>query len=321
MKHHVLVGALSGLLFAMPMQSMADEPIELHTTSGSIKGSLLLPHGTQQVPVALIIAGSGPTDRNGNNPMAKNDSLKMLARALAEGGIASVRYDKRGVGESAGALTNEADVVFTDIVKDAAGWISKLADDTRFSRVIVIGHSEGSTIGMLAARQSSASAYVSIAGPSMKAAAGLRSQLKGRLPPALTAHNEAILVSLERGETVTDIPAPLMTLYRPSVQPYLIDWFKIDPAQEIKKLRVPCLILQGDTDIQIPVSAAQTLHAANPDALLAIIEGMNHILKSVPNEQAMQIASYSDPSLPLTPALSATLLQFIASHNPQAAKR
>jgi pimeloyl-ACP methyl ester carboxylesterase len=312
MSHAILVFVSTCILMSAA-EAALDQPITLSTPSGDLHGSLRLPIGDKPHTVALIIAGSGPTDRNGNNPMAKNDSLKMLAEALANGGIASVRYDKRGIGASAASLTDESNLVFRDLVADAKAWLSLLAVDSRFSDVVVIGHSEGATIGLLAAQHSAVRAYVSIAGPAKSASKGLRSQLEGKLPPNLVDKNEQILVALEGGMTVQDVPPALLALYRPSVQPYLIDWFKVVPTDEIERLRLPSLVIQGDTDIQVPVAASQALHHANPKAELLVVEGMNHVLKLIPNDPAKQLASYRDASLPIAPVLSDSVVRFIHS--------
>ncbi|HMN46853.1 MAG TPA: alpha/beta fold hydrolase [Povalibacter sp.] len=306
-----LVPAFVLLSFAASTQAAVEQLIAVSTPTGELHGSLMLPDAGKSQTVALIIAGSGPTDRDGNNPMTRNDSLKLLATALAQDGIATVRYDKRGVGASAAALTDESKLVFHDLVADAQAWVKLLLGDPRFPNVVIIGHSEGATIGLLVARAGEARAYVSIAGPAQSAPQILRSQLRGRLPPELAQTNEKILTTLESGQSVQDVPPALMTLYRPSVQPYLIDWFRIVPTEAIRDLRVPCLLVQGDTDIQLPVQAAQSLHAANPATELVIVEGMNHVLKLVPNEQSKQLASYRDPSLPLAPALSVSIVRFI----------
>jgi pimeloyl-ACP methyl ester carboxylesterase len=160
-----------------------DQPVSLSTANGTLAGSLLLPLGKEKPPVLLIIAGSGPVDREGNVPTANatTNSLKFLARALAQAGFASVRYDKRGIAASAAAATNEAELRFDTYVSDAAAWITQLERDARFSSVGVIGHSEGSLIGMLAARQAGAAAFVSIAGLATGAAETIRTQLKNRL--------------------------------------------------------------------------------------------------------------------------------------------
>jgi pimeloyl-ACP methyl ester carboxylesterase len=268
-----------------------------------------------KAPVVLMIAGSGPTDRDGNSPVAagKNDSLKRLAASLSEHGIASVRYDKRGVAASQAAARSESDLRFEDYIQDAVSWISKLADDSRFTGVAVLGHSEGSLIGLLASQRSRVLAFVSVAGPAERASLLLHRQLEARLPPELATRNEEILRSLEAGRAVDDIPLPLMALYRPSVQPYLMSWFRYSPADELTKLRAPCLIVQGSTDIQVGVKDAQALRAANTSCVLKVVDGMNHVMKSVPPEMPRQIASYGDPSLPIDPELVRVLVEFLSS--------
>jgi pimeloyl-ACP methyl ester carboxylesterase len=313
------MGRLGFLLAALALTSaplMASEvAIELATHTGVISGTLTMPPGGVKAPVVLMIAGSGPTDRDGNAPVAagRNDSLKRLAAALSEHGMASVRYDKRGVAASQAAARSESDLRFEDYVQDAVSWISKLSADSRFTGVSVLGHSEGSLIGLLASQRSHVLAFVSVAGPAERASLLLRRQLKARLPPELATRNEEILRSLEAGRTVDDIPLPLMALYRPSVQPYLMSWFRYSPADELTKLRAPCLIVQGSTDIQVGVKDAQALRAANTSCVLKVVAGMNHVMKSVPPEMPKQIASYGDPSLPIDPELVRVLLEFLNS--------
>lgn len=321
MKHSALL--LSLLVATGCAAQGAEQAFDLETQTGVIKGTLALPSARGQVPVVLLIAGSGPTDRDGNAPAAagRNDSLKMTANALAELGIASLRYDKRGVAASSAAGPAEADLRFDNYVNDAALWIAKLAKDPRFQGIAVLGHSEGSMIGMLAAQRSPAQAFISVAGPAEQAPAVLRRQLEGQLPPDLAQKNEEILNALESGNTVSDIPTPLLALYRQSVQPYLISWFRYSPADEVAKLRMPCLLVQGGTDIQVGVTDAKALHAANSGCVLRVINGMNHVLKRVPPDQQKQLASYGDQSLPLDPDFVTTLASFLSSKQVQAAFR
>jgi pimeloyl-ACP methyl ester carboxylesterase len=297
-----------------------ESPVSLSSSGGSIKGSLLLPRSTGRLPVVLLISGSGPTDRDGNTPAiaGRNDSLKLLAHALADAGFASLRYDKRGIAASAGAMTREVDMRLETYVEDAADWARQLAADPRFSGVAIVGHSEGSLIGMLAARQAGAAAFVSIAGPGAAASKLLRVQLLGKLPPDLVERNEQILRALEAGRLVDDVPPALAALYRPSVQPYLVSWFRYTPAVEIGKLHAAVAIFQGDTDIQVPVSEAELLARGKPDAELQVINGMNHVLKMVPADPARQIASYGDPSLPVSPGLVESLVKFLRRSMPEA---
>lgn len=293
-------------------QSPSEVEIVLDTPTGKLTGSLLLPKASGPVPVALIVAGSGPTDRDGNSAMipGRNDSLRMLAGALAASGIASVRYDKRGIGASAAAMTSESALRFETYIDDAAAWIARLKADPRFSKVALIGHSEGALIGMSAAKQAGAAAFVSLAGAGTPLPAILRRQLAGKLPPALLAENERILSALERGEEAAQVPPALAMLYRPGVQPYLISQFRHLPAERIAALRVPVLIVQGTTDIQVGVEDARALKRASPGARLEIVEGMNHVLKLVPADGA-QLASYGDSSLPLAPALVSSVTSFL----------
>lgn len=307
----------AALISAQLHAAVTEQAVELTTPGGKLAGTLTLPHGKVRVPAALIIAGSGPTDRDGNGPGGRNDSLRLLAQALGEAGIATVRYDKRGVAASAAAGPRETGLRFDMYVDDAAAWLAQMRADPRFSKVGVIGHSEGALIGMLAATAANADAdaypyaYVSLAGVADPASAILRVQLKGKLPPALAAESERVLVALEGGKQVADVAPALQVLYRPSVQPYLISWFSKTPSAILPTLAGPVLIVQGSTDIQVGVDQARALLRAQPRATLQIVEGMNHVLKSVPAEQARQLASYTDATLPLAPGLAAAIAAFL----------
>jgi alpha-beta hydrolase superfamily lysophospholipase len=292
--------------------------VQLDTPTGSVHGTLLVPGGHGPYPAVLLIAGSGPTDRNGNTAglPGANSSLKLLAEGLAESGIASLRYDKRGLGESAPAGPSEADLRFDTYVDDAAAWVQKLRNDPRFSTVAIIGHSEGSLIGMLAAQRSETDAFVSIAGIARPAGQVLRDQLRPQLPAPLWEESERILAALEAGHTADSVPQPLYALYRPSVQPYMISWLRYTPMQEIARLSVPVLIVQGTTDIQVNAAEAEALKQADPQAELVVIDGMNHVLKAVPADPAQQRSSYSDPALPVAPQLIEHVAAFIQRHSP-----
>jgi uncharacterized protein len=304
---------------AQATTAATEQPARLATASGTLAGTLVVPPTNGKAPVVLIIAGSGPTDRDGNSPTlpGKNNTYRMLAEALAADGVASLRYDKRGIGESRAAGIRESDLRFDMYVDDAAEWISQLRADPRFSRVIVAGHSEGSLIGMLAANKAHADAFVSIAGVAHRASDVLRDQLRpqiGSMPTLLEA-SETVLRSLESG-TVVDPPPPaiqmipaLAALFRPSVQPYLISWFKYVPADQLRALTVPVLIVQGTTDIQVSVDEARALKAAKPDVELTLIEGMNHVMKRGPTDRAQNIATYGNPDLPIVSEVPKAIVQ------------
>jgi len=275
-----------------------EKPIVLETKTGKIRGTILVPEGKAAVPVVLIIAGSGPTDRNGNNSMMKNNSNKMLAEELFKNNIASVRYDKRGIAESKDAGPEEKDLRFDNYVNDVTDWIKLLKKDHRFSKIIIAGHSEGSLLGMIAANLENVNAYISIAGAGRSADKILKEQLKAQ-PQQVIDMCYSIIDSLVKGKQVNDINPALNVLFRPSVQPYMISWFKYDPQTEIKKLTIPILILQGTTDIQVSVDDAKLLSNANPKAKMVLIENMNHVLKNAEADRQKNSATYNDPNLPI----------------------
>jgi uncharacterized protein len=280
----------------------AESAIVLRTVTGNLQGTLQSVQAAP-APVVLIVAGSGPTDRDGNSGLIHSDAYKLLATALAERGIASVRYDKRGVGESAAAATSEQELRFETYIDDVAAWIRQLRADRRFSKIAVAGHSEGSLLGIVAVQRSPADALVSLEGAGRPAPAILREQLKGKVPPDLYASAEKIIARLQQGHTVPNVPGDLFVLFRPSVQPYLISWFGYDPAVEIAKVRIPVTIVQGTADVQVTMTDAQALLHADPSARFVTIDGMNHMLKYAPNHASTEalIRGYEDPALPVDP--------------------
>jgi fermentation-respiration switch protein FrsA (DUF1100 family) len=316
---HVIISAAVLAVFVTEAWGM-EQHVQLETTTGTLHGTLDLPNDTAPCPVVVIIAGSGPTDRDGNQALMKNDSLKLLGQALAAKGIAALRYDKRGIGQSAAAPRREEDLRFETYVADVVQWVTWLRRDPRFLRIGLIGHSEGSLIGMLAAKQAKVDALVSIAGAGRAAPALIGAQLDAKLAPSLKARSNQILDELAAGRTVTDVPNELAALYRPSVQPYLISWFKYDPVREIAALEVPVLIVQGTTDLQISVDDAKRLAAAKKDAKLRMIAGMNHVLKhaTLPTEQQ---AAYTDPSLPIKAQAVEEIASFFTTEFASAAER
>lgn len=294
-------------------EKAADENIvEAPAAGGKMKAVLEMPEGEGPFPAAVIIAGSGPTDHNGNSPAGgTNNSLKMLAEGLAAEGIASVRYDKRGIGMNTALGGSEADIRFGDFIADASVWTEYLERDGRFTETAVIGHSEGALIGMAAAQQAGAGRYVSIAGAGRPIDEILLEQLKPQLPADLLKESEAIISALKQGEEVGKVSAELQSIFRPSIQPYLASWMALDPQQEIRRLDVPALIIAGTRDIQVPAADAEALQAAQPEAELLVVEGMNHVLKMAPADTQGNMAVYSDPDLPLAKGLIEGIAQFI----------
>lgn len=294
--------------FANADTSFIETNISLETKTGKLFGTVTTPKKFSKIPVALIIAGSGPTDRDGNNPYAKTANLQKLAYALVENNIASLRFDKRGIGESKNAAKSEADLRFDDYVNDVRDWIKLLRKDNRFSKIIIIGHSEGSLIGMIAAND--ADEYISISGAGQSADKILREQLSNQ-PKQVKDTSFAIIDTLMMGKTVGHVNLLLYSLFRPSVQPYLISWFKYDPQIEIKKVKKPILIIQGTNDIQITVADAERLKRADPKVKLVLIKNMNHVFRIVNGDRQENLKTYNDPSIPISDELVKSIVEFI----------
>lgn len=289
------------------------EEVSIVVNGSKLVGTLEVPKSDHPVDVALIIAGSGPTDGDGNNPLisGKNNSLKMISELLLNNSIASLRYDKRGIGAS--DKVNESELTFDTYINDAVEWVKYLKNDKRFSKIIIIGHSEGSLIGMIAANRIEIGKYVSLCGPGEPINLTITKQLKdNNLPQELFNSCIAIMDSLKDGHLVKNIDPSLFMLFRPSVQPYLISWFKYDPCKEIAKLKISVLIIGGTTDIQVDVKNAELLSKANTNSRLKIIDNMNHVLKNVPTmDRTINAQSYGNPDLALSETLSSTLVEFI----------
>lgn len=298
------------LLISLQSFSQKEKEVKVKAEIDKLYGTLLIPEGKKEVPVVLFIAGSGPTDRNGNQGMVQSNTTRLLAEGLAEKGIASLRYDKQGIGKSVKAAKEESDLVFEDMVSDAQLWLDYLLKKKNFSEVIIAGHSQGSLIGILAAKDREVSKIISIAGAGRPIDEILLEQL-GAQSEEFLEMAKPIIEKLKKGEEVTDTPPELAALFRKSIQPFLISWMQYDPAAELKKLDKPALILQGSTDIQVPVKDAELLSKASEKADLVLIEGMNHILKDAPEERNANMMTYSNPKLSLSDGVLSAIVDFV----------
>ncbi|MFB4167968.1 alpha/beta fold hydrolase [Virgibacillus sp. JSM 102003] len=222
-----------------------------------------------------------------------------------------MRYDKRSVGKNVEAAIPEKELDFNQFVHDANAWVEQLVQDEANTKVGIIGHSQGSLVGMLAAQVSNPDAFISLAGAGHPIDQVLYDQIQGQLSGELLQESEEILKKLKQGKQVKYVSQELMSIFRPSVQGFMSSWMQYDPAWEFAKLEIPTLIVNGDNDIQVPVKDAQLLKDANKMSELLVVEKMNHVLKEATKDSQGNMEAYTNPELPLASGLMDGIIGFL----------
>lgn len=289
-------------------QDTSFESIDLKI-SDFVEGTLMQPADGSEVPLLILVQGSGPTDRNGNQTNLENNSFKMIAEGLAEAGIATFRYDKRFVPMFRDGVFKEEELSFDDFVFDAKAVLTHFKAEGKFSGIFIAGHSQGSLVSMLAA-QDGVDGYISISGPGQPIDNVIVDQLSAQLPAMGDAARKGFDELRAHGK-VEEVPPSLISLLRPSMQPFMSSWIKYDPKVEIGELTCKVLIINGDNDLQIAESEAALLKEGSPNASYEIIPGMNHVLKTVEDNPISNYQAYNDPVKPLSPELLPLLIDFI----------
>ena len=292
---------------------------------GALKGTLLSPR-TTPTAVVLIVPGSGPTDRDGNNPLGiKASTYRILAQDLAIGGVATLRIDKRGMFASGAAVKDANAVTIGDYVDDVRAWIKVLKDETHAPCVWVLGHSEGGLVALASAGAVPGECgLVLVATPGRPMGEIIREQLKAK-PANAPLLDQALpaLDALEQGHRVdtTGMNPALMGLFHPSVQGFLINAFAYDPARLIASVTKPVLVIQGQRDLQVSEGDARLLKQADQRASLVLLPDVNHVLKQVTSDdRSANLATYAKPGLPLAPGVVDAIADFLAKNGTAASK-
>ena len=280
--------------------------------SSFIDGTLLTPEGVDKPPLAIIIAGSGPTDRDGNQTMMKNNSLKLLAESLSDQGIATFRYDKRIVKlMRQGTNFSERDFKFDNFIEDASAVIDFFSKSNDFSGIYVIGHSQGSLVGMAAiSTRNDVSGFISIAGAGESVDQVIIEQL-GKQAPALKENAIEAFNDIKRTGVSKNYSPDLVSIFRPDIQPFIASWMQYDPQELIAGLEIPVLIVNGTNDIQVTEEEAKLLQSAQKNASLTLIENMNHILRLITEPGMDNQKSYNEPNRPIATELPKGIITFI----------
>ena len=313
-----LVGVSSS---ALASEAFVEKTVDVKGPSGILTGYYRRPASVNSSPVVIIVPGSGPTDHNGNSPLGINaSSYSYLAAGLSEAGLASIRIDKRGMFASASAAVNPNAVTINDYAEDLNSWINQARKISGNKCAWVLGHSEGALVAEVTIKKNqNICGLILVAGAGRRMGDVLRAQLKANpanyslLPQALNA-----IEKLENGQRVdtTEYHPALNQLFRPEVQGFLISEFVLDPGELLRSCKLPVLIIQGTNDLQIGIQDAELLKKAYPEARLEVIDGMNHVMKIVPDaDQTANFASYSDPTLPLAEKLIPIISAFISKNS------
>jgi uncharacterized protein len=297
--------ALLGLCAAVRDASAAETQIRV----GNLDAVLTAPADFERPPVALLIAGSGSTDHDGNGPQAKPATLKKLAEQLAERKIATLRYDKRGAGGWKPEFGRPEDFRFKDYVDDAASLVNYLRESGKFSRVIVIGHSEGGLVAILAARRVPVDRLVLLVTAARRQGDLLKAQLERRqIPPDVLEPILKAIDNIMAGQIVD--PPPRGFAIAPSMQPSLGSAFTTDPIDPLKSIDKPILIVGGGRDLQVARLDFAALSAASPLAKTLWVPDMNHVLIDV-TDDADNMAAYSQSDRALDTTMVDTLATFV----------
>jgi len=306
-----------GRIDTVPPRSVIELPFAFQSGTLTLPGTLTMPASySSRLPVALIVAGSGPTDRNGNSagPLrAQNNSnlYAILAWQLADAGIASVRYDKRVLGENLQKI-DVAQTSIDDFIADAIAGARKLVADRRFSKVILVGHSEGAELVLQAVnRGAPASGIVMLSGAGRPIMTVMREQLSKQLPPEELLKWDSAYARYLRGEDAGDVHPGLKPLLLPANRRFMQSWAKYDPAAEIARAHVPVLIVQGGHDLQISEVDARALQLAQPAAKLVVIPAANHVFRAATDDRMAQLRLYTDPTIPIVPELTPAIAEWI----------
>lgn len=301
------------MVYGQKISEKFDQELSIKLDKGTLYGSLLVPKSKNKVPVVLIIPGSGPTDRNCNSSVGLTSNTFMyLAEDLYKKKIATLRIDKRVSGKSAETFgDNLLSVSFNDFIADTEKWIELLQKDERFSEVIVAGHSQGSLVGMVAAKNKKADKFISLAGAGRSIDSILYDQLAPQMPQQADSIRLFIDV-LKNGGYMNEAPLVLKQVFSIMMKDFWSEWMEHNPAELLGQMSdIPALIINGEHDIQVAVSEAEILHKAQPKSKLVIIPEMSHILKNAPKERLDNFSTYNQPKLPLNKQLVKEIVFFV----------
>jgi len=272
----------------------------------NIYGSIVEPKSRSNSNLVIFIGGSGPIDRDGNQSFMKCDMFKKLAYSLSEKSISSFRYDKRVVTQiRKGKLDKK--ITFDDFVSDVIAIIDFF--ESKYESIILVGHSQGSLTGLLSINES-VSGFISLAGVGQSIDKVIESQIS-KLAPHLLEETKKTLEIMRNGYTTKNYPKSFSSIFNIDTQPFMINWMKYNPSEIISKISTPCLIINGDKDLQVNISEAQMLHESAQNSELLIVKNMNHVLVEIEGDDLDNAKSYNDPKSEISEVAIKKIIAFI----------
>lgn len=287
--------------------NFSSEEISINTF---VDGTLLKPISKEKPILSILIAGSGPTDRNGNQNFLKSNNLKKLAESLSNHNIATFRYDKRIVKQIKRDNVDK-NIMFDDFVTDAISVIEYFKSTNAYSKIYVIGHSQGSLVGMLAAKDR-VDGFISLSGAGQSIDSVIIDQVQ-KTAPMYSEDTKRVFDILRKGKITTDYPAALSSFFNIEIQPFIMNWMQYNPQDELKALNIPILIINGTKDLQVSVEEAKLLKEASQHAELKIIDKMNHVLFIIEGDDLENAKSYNESARTISGEMVTTILDFIKS--------
>lgn len=303
---HVLTLLMTLYAFTTVSQEITYTQTDLPITK-FIDGTLLIPN-TETNTLAIIIAGSGPTDRDGNQNFLKTNNLKKLAVSLTNNGIATFRYDKRIVKQIRKGNV-DPNIRFDDFVTDAVSVVNYFKKQNTYKKIYIIGHSQGSLIGMLASKEN-VDGFISLSGAGQTIDNVILEQIQ-KTAPMFTEDTKRVFSVLKEGKTTTDYPIALSSIFDIGIQPFIANWMSYNPQEELSKLTIPILILNGTKDLQVSINEAQLLKEASKSAEIKLIDKMNHVLHIIEGDEQENAKSYNNHSGIVSEELINTIVKFI----------
>ena len=311
MRAPTLIAVLAAL--GLCGMSAAASAQESRIRVGLIDAVLTVPSNVERPPIALLIAGSGSTDHDGNGPDIKPATLKKLSEQLLARNIATLRYDKRGAGGWKPEFGRPEDFRFKDYVDDAASLVNYLRSGGKFSRLVLVGHSEGGLVAILTARRVPIDRLVLLVTAARRQGDLLKAQLeKKQLAPDVLEPITKAIDAIMAGQIVD--PPPRGLPIEPSMQPGIASAFTADPIDPLKQIEQPVLIIGGGRDRQVARLDFIALSAAAPVPKTLWLPDMNHVLVDV-DDEADDLKAYTQPERPLDAAMIDAVAAFITAND------